>query len=39
MLYFTLFLLFNNNIAKFHMDSPRIKSVFGPYQVRPGFLK
>ncbi len=36
---FTSFLLFNNNIAKFHLDSPRIKSVFGSYQVRPGFFK
>ncbi len=39
MSYFTFFYLFNNNITKFHMDSPRIKSVFGSYQVRPGFLK
>ncbi len=39
MSYFTIFLLFNNNIAKFRMDSPRIKSVFASYQVRPGFLK
>ncbi len=39
MSYFTIFLLFNNNMPKFHMDSPRIKSVFGSYQVRPGFFK
>ncbi len=39
MSYFTIFFLFNNNTAKFPMDSPRIKSVFGSYQVRPGFFK
>jgi len=32
-------LLFNNNIAKFHIDTPRIKSVFGTYQVRAGLFK
>ncbi len=39
MSYFTIFLLFNNNTAKIHRGSPRIKSVFGSYQVRTGFFK
>ncbi len=26
-------------MPKFHMDFPRIKSVFGSYLVRPGFFK
>ncbi len=39
MSYFTISFLFNNNIAVFYMDSPRINSVFGSYHVRPGFFK